>query len=328
MDSSGTDEVSLDRSKVKIIILSLFGVVFSFASGFFVQVFMVSGGGNNLLLSSLMALAFMAVFLLCVFFIKTGWMVVLAVLFQSLAFFIFFYDRFSLMVGVGIILGLLFFVSGIYAGRKEIENALEIKFWKVAKKVLPKVVAGIAVFAGVICASFIDVSDKDFFISRNAFNVVVSPITDNGVLEKIMPGFNLAGSTEEMIRSIATKELENNPQLSLLPDSIKEELLGNAIQQVKSQAMGMAGTQLNFQSKLSDTMYDFLAVKFYSLPDNILNSTPILVAVFIFLVIISFIWPIRLLAAFVSFLLYETLLALGFGTIILEGRSKENVILK
>ncbi len=326
--SATTDGVSLDRSMIKIIILALFGVVFSFASGFFLQVFMVSGGGNNLLLSSLMALGFMAVFLLCVFFIKTGWMVDLIVFIQSLAFFALFYDRFSMMVGAGAVLGFLFFISGIYAGRNEIENALEIKFWKIAKKVLPKAVAGIAIFAGVICASFIDINNKDFFISRSAFNAVVSPITDNGFLEKILPGFNLAGSTEEMIRSIAVREIENNPQLKLLPNSVKEELLGRAIQEVKSQTMGIAGTQLNFQGKLSDTMYDFLAVKFYSLPESILNSTPILVAVFIFLVIISFVWPIRLIAAGFSFLLYETFLALGFGAIIYEGRSKENVILK
>ncbi|MFH1346915.1 MAG: hypothetical protein ABIH10_01550 [Spirochaetota bacterium] len=320
--------ISLDRSMVKIIILSLFGAVFSFVSGFLLQVFMVDGGGNNLLLSSLAALGFMVIFLLCVFFIKTGWMVNLAIFIQSLAFFALFYDRLSTMVGVGAILGFLLFVSGIYAGRNEIENTLEIKFWKISKKVLPKAIAGIAIFAGVVCASFINMDDKEFFISREAFNAVVSPITDNGFLEKIMPGFDFSGSAEEMIRSIATREIENNPQLKLLPDSIKEELLGKAVQEVKNQTTGVAGTQLNFQSKLSNTIYDFLAVKFYLLPENILNSTPILVAVFIFLVIVGFIWPIRLIAAFISFLLYEILLALGFGVIIFEGRSKENVVLK
>lgn len=328
MDLSATDGVSLDRSRIKIIILSLFGVIFSFVSGFFIQVFMINGGGDNLFFSSLSAIIFMAIFLLCVFFVKTGWMVILAALIQGLAFFVFFYDRFSPMIGIGIILGFMFFVLGIYAGRKEIENALEIKFWKIAKKVLPKVIAGVAIFAGVICASFVDIGDKDFFISRNAFNIIVSPITDNGLLKKIMPDFNFSGSADEMMRSIATKEIENNPQLSFLPDFVKEELLGKAIQEVKNQAVGIAGTQLNFQNKLSDTMYDFLVVKFYSLPEKILDSTPILIAVFTFLIIISFVWPIRLLTAFLSFLFYEILLALGFGTIILEGRSKENVILK
>ncbi len=328
MDLPTTDGVSLDRSMIKIVILALFGVVFSFASGFFLQVFMVSGSGNNLLLSSLSGLGFMAVFLLCVFFIKTGWIVNLAVFVQSLAFFALFYDRLLIMVSVGAILGFLFFISGIYAGRNELENALEIKFWKISKKVLPKVIAGIAIFVGVICASFINMDSKEFFIPRDAFNAVVSPITDSGLLEKIIPGFNLTGSTEEMVRSIAVREIENNPQLKLLPDSIKEELLGKAVQEVKNQTASMAGTQLNFQSKLSDTIYDFLAIKFYSLPENILNSTPILVAIFIFLTIISFVWPIRLIAAFVSLLLYETLLALGFGAIIFEGRSKENVVLK
>lgn len=328
MELPTIDGVSLDRSMVKIIILAFFGVVFSFASGFFLQVFMVSGGGNNLLLSSLAALGFMAVFLLCVFFIKTGWIINLVILAQSLGFFALFYDRFSVMVSIGAVLGFLFFISGIYTGRSEIENALEIKFWKIAKKVSPKAIAGIAIFAGVVCASFIDVGGKDFFISRNAFNAIVSPVTDSGLLEKIVPGFNLTGSTEETIRSIAMREIENNPQLKLLPASIKEELLGKAVQEVKIQTTGMAGTQLNFQGKLSDTMYDFLAVKFYSLPESILNSTPVLVAVFIFLTIISLVWPIRLTVTFVSFLLYETLLALGFGAIILEGRSKENVILK
>ncbi len=328
MDLPTTNGVSLDRSMIKIVILALFGVVFSFASGFFLQVFMVSGGGNNLLLSSLTAIGFMAMFLLCVFFIKTGWMLDLAIFIQSLAFFALFYDRISIMVGIGAVLGFLIFISGIYAGRNELENALEIKFWKISKKVLPKVIAGIAIFVGVICASFINMDSKEFFIPRDAFNAVVSPITDSGLLEKIIPGFNLTGSTEEMVRSIAVREIENNPQLKLLPDSIKEELLGKAVQEVKNQTASMAGTQLNFQSKLSDTIYDFLAIKFYSLPENILNSTPILVAIFIFLTIISFVWPIRLIVAFVSLLLYETLLALGFGAIIFEGRSKENVILK
>ncbi|MFA5098752.1 MAG: hypothetical protein WC461_00845 [Candidatus Paceibacterota bacterium] len=328
MDLPTTDEVSLDRSIIKIIILALFGVVFSFFSGFFLQVFMVSGGGINLFLSILASFGFMAVFLLCVFFIKTGWLLDLAIFIQSLAFFFLFYDRLSIMVGVGAVLGFLFFISGIYAGRNELENSLEIKFWKISKKILPKVVAGVAVFAGVICASFINIESKEFFIPREAFNAVVAPITDNGLLEKIIPGFNLTGSTEEMIKSIAVKEIENNPQLKNLPDSIKEELIGQAVQQVKNQTAGAVGTELSFKSKLSDTMYDFLAVKFYSLPQNILNSTPILVAAFIFLAIISFAWPIRLLVAFIAFLIYEIFLALGFGTIIFEGRSKESVVLK
>lgn len=328
MDLPTTDGVSLDRSMTKIIILAFFGVAFSFASGFFLQVFMVNGGGNNLLFSSLAALGFMAVFLLCVFFIKTGWMVNLAVFIQSLAFFALFYDRLSPMVGIGAVLGFLFFISGIYAGRNELENSLEIKFWKISKKILPKAIAGIAIFAGVICASFIDVGSKEFFIPRGAFNAVVSPMTDSGLLEKIVPGLDFSGSTEETIRNIAMREIENNPQLKILPDSIKEELAGKTVQEVENQTAGLAGTQLNFQSKLSDTIYDFLAVKFYSLPESILNSTPVLVAIFIFLTIISLVWPIRLIVALISFLLYETLLALGFGVIIFEGRSKENVVLK
>ena len=323
-----TDGISLDRSMVKIIILTLFGVAFSFVSGFFLQVFMVSGGGNNLLFSFLTALGFLTVFLLCILFIKTGWMLMLAALIQSLAFFALFYDRLSIMIGVGAALGLALLISGIYAGRDEIENALEIKFWKISKKVLPKAVAGMAIFAGVVCGSFVDVNNKEFFISRSAFNAVIAPITDNGFLEKIIPGFDLSGSTEETIRSMALREIENNSQLKSLPASIKEELVGKAVQEVKKQTSGLTGSNLNFQTKLSDTMYDFLAVKFYSLPENILNSTPIFVAIFIFLTIISFIWPIRMIVAFVSFILYEVFLALGFGAIIFEGRSKENVILK
>jgi len=194
-----TDGVSLDRSMVKIVILALFGAAFSFASGFFLQVFMIGGGGNNLWFSFLSGLGFMAVLLLCVFFIKTGWMANSAVFAQSLAFFALFYDRISTMVEIGAILGFLFFISGIYAGRSELENTLEIKFWKIGKKVLPKAIAGIAIFAGVICASFINMDSKEFFIQRDAFDAVVSPITDNGLLEKIVPGFDFSGSTEETI---------------------------------------------------------------------------------------------------------------------------------
>jgi len=321
------NDVSLDRSIWKILVLGILGTALAFASGFFLQNFALNGG-SGFLYSSLAMMGFLTVFTLCVFFIKAAWISALIVFVESVSFFALFYNRISIMVLVGAGLGFLFLISGLFAGRNELENSLEIKFWTICKKVMPKAIAGMAMFAGVIYGSFIDVNSKEFFISRQAFDAVVSPITDSSLIQGLIPGIDLSGSAEQTLRAMAANEIQNNPQLKNLPDAIKQQLQDKAVQEFQKQVSNSAGSPLNFQGKLSDTLYDFLVVKFYALPENIISSTPALVAIFIFLVIISLVWPIRLVSAAITFLVYEVLLALGFGAIIFEGRSKENVVLK
>ncbi|PIY58818.1 hypothetical protein COY97_02210 [Candidatus Wolfebacteria bacterium CG_4_10_14_0_8_um_filter_39_64] len=68
--------------------------------------------------------------------------------------------------------------------------------------------------------------------------------------------------------------------------------------------------------------------KFTKLPENVRLFAPVAIAALIFLTIVSLSLPIRLITTVLAFLIYEICLALGFSTIMLEGKSREIIILK
>jgi hypothetical protein len=68
--------------------------------------------------------------------------------------------------------------------------------------------------------------------------------------------------------------------------------------------------------------------KFGTLPKSVIPIAPIIVAALIFLIIVGFSLPIRLIVTFLAFLLYEIFLALGFSAKMMEGRDREIIVLK
>jgi hypothetical protein len=328
--NKNTNEAEADKAIAKIVILAIIGIVFSFLFGYFLKLFILEGQSDFLLFSFLAGLGFLVFFLLNVFFIKNLWLVNLIIFLGALAFSASFYDQLSKIFGIGVLISFLILLLANYVGRQELENMLKIKFWRVSKKTVPKAIVALAVFVGIVYVGVanLDIERKEFFISQETFEKIISPITKLGIIQGFVPGFDLSLPTEKLIKNLAASQIEQNSELKLLPETVKNQLIERSVKELENKISEFTATPLDSKAKASDALYEMMVKRFGDLPANAKSIAPKIVAALIFLTIVGLSLPIRLIVSVLVFLIYEICLALGFSTIMMEGRSREIIILK
>ncbi|MEK9168372.1 MAG: hypothetical protein AAB698_01045 [Patescibacteria group bacterium] len=317
-----------DRSISKIIVLAVLGIISSFIFGYFLKLFILESRPVFLLVSFLSLLFFSAVFLLGVFFIKSRTRISQIIFLESLAFSAMFYDKLSITLAVGVLAGFLILLWANYSGRLELENTVKIKFWRIGKKVLPKAIAASALFVGIAYVGAVGAGGKEFFISQSAFEKIISPVINMKIVQNFLPGFNLSLPVGELAKNLAVNQIEQNSQLKLLPANVKNQLINQSAEELEDKFSDFIGAPVNPKTGTLETLYRAIVKKFSELPENIKAVIPAGVAVLIFLTIISLALPIRWLVTLLAYFIYEICLALGFSDIMLEGKSREIIILK
>lgn len=320
--------IEVDRSIPKIIALAALGIIFSFSFGYFLKLFILESRLDFLLFSFSSFLFFLATFLLGAFFIKSGSRASQIIFLESLAFLAAFYDRLSTNIAIGALAGFLILLWANYSGRLELENMMKIRFWRVGKKVLPKAIAALALFISVVYVGVGGIGGKEFLISQSVFEKIISPVIDMKIVQNFLPGFNLSLPVGKLIKNLAGNQIEQNPQMKLLPSALKKQLVDQAAKELEDKFSDFIGAPVDPKIKTSEALYQATVKKFLELPENIKTFIPVGVGALIFLSIISLTLPIRWLVSVLAYLVYEICLALGFGVIMLEGRSREIIILK
>ncbi len=325
-----SNEIETDKSISKISILAVIGIIFSFLFGYFLKLFILEAEPNFLLFSFLAGIGFLAFFLLLVFFIKTRWLNTVIIFLQVLAFSAPFYDSISKIFGLGVLISFLILLAANHIGRRELENMLNIKFWMIAKKTLPKAIVGLAVFIGIVYvgAAEVKLQKKEVFISQTAFEKILWPISKTGIIQRFIPGFDFSLKVEELIKNLTQSQIEGNQALKILPQAARNELINQTAKEFEKEISGFIGSPVNPKAKVSEAIYEIAVNKIGKLPDSARSVAPMIAAGLIFLIIISLSFFIRLISAFLAFLVYEMFLAFGFGTIMMEGKSREIIMLK
>lgn len=321
-----------DRSIFKIIVLAVLGIISSFIFGYFLKLFIFESRLDFLLVSFSSLLVFLAIFLLGAFFIKSRTRISQIIFLESLAFSAMFYDKLSITFAGGVLASFLILLWANYSGRLELENTMKIKFWRIGKKVLPKAIVALALFIGIAYISSIGsvgaADGKEFFISQSVFEKIISPVINMKIVQSFLPGFNLSLPVGELAKNLAVNQIEQNSQLKLLPAAAKNQLINQAAKELEDKFSDIIGAPVNPKIGTLETLYRAMVKKFSELPENIRVVVPAGVAVLIFLTIVSLTLPIRWLATILAYFIYEICLALGFSDIMLEGRSREIIILK
>ncbi|MDP3015252.1 MAG: hypothetical protein Q8N28_02475 [bacterium] len=320
--------IEVDRSIPKIIVLAALGIIFSFFFGYFLKLFILESRLDFLLFSFLVFLSFLTVFLIGVFFIKSGFRASQIIFLESLAFLAAFYNHLSVNIAIGALASFLILLWANYSGRLELENMMKIRFWRVGKKVLPKAIAALALFIGIAYVSVGGMDEKEFFISQSTFEKMISPVVNMKIVQNFLPGFNLFLPVGELAKNLAVNQIEQNSQLKLLPANVKNQLINQSAKELEDKFSDFIGAPVNPKIGTLETLYRAMVKKFSELPENIRVVVPVGVAVLIFLSIISLALPIRWLATILAYFIYEICLALGLSVIMLEGRSREIIILK
>jgi hypothetical protein len=321
-------QVDEDKSIAKISTLAGIAVVFSLLFGFFLKSAVLNGSHNASILSFSFASLFLAFYFLNAIFIKSTWRSNLIIAFECAAFLVIFYDMISINLLLGALVSFLILVWGNYSGRDEMGNALKIKFWHLAKRVLPKAIFALALFTGVAYAGAAIGEKNDSFVSQSTFDRIARPVLENGLVRKFFPGFDASLPAGQLFENMARSQVEKSGQLSLLPESAKNLLVSQAAEQTEQKLSEFFGVTLDSNLDILSAIYRGIAEKSASLSDNQKMIFPITVAIFLFLIIVGLAFPIRLLISLIAFLFYEIFLALGFSELALEGRSREIILLK
>ncbi|MEE8131638.1 MAG: hypothetical protein V3T98_01180 [Candidatus Paceibacterota bacterium] len=331
LDKVSHDEAEVDRSMIKIGALAAVGIISFFLFGFFLKLFIVEKAANSFIFLIAAAVGFLIVFLLQIFFIKTLWRANFIIFLETLGLAAGFYDKISSTLLITVLVVFLILLWANYSGRREFHNMLKLRFFRISKIVFPKVIMGLALFASVIYYNLSGLGEfaaagesKEIFISQSSFEKIIAPAS--GIIQKlnIMPEFDFSSS----IREIAERQIKENPQIQMLPASIKEQAINKAADEIEKQISDLIGVPVKTESSISQTLYQAMVDKFNKMSQNVKNAILIGIAAVIFLTIEGIAWPIRWIVAVLAWLVYEILLAAGFATVVLEGKSREMVILK
>ncbi|MBI5079124.1 hypothetical protein HZB06_00390 [Candidatus Wolfebacteria bacterium] len=317
------NEVEIDRSDSKIAVLAVLGVISFFLFGYFLKSYFW-GGDLNFFWFSLGSLSvYLIIFLFQSLLIKSVKKTNLIIFFESAALLAGFYDRFNRQILAAAFIVFLFLLWGNYNGVRQLRDSVKVKFWRVSKATMPKAIAAAALFGSVV---YMNVGAGDFFLSRAAFEEILNPSVL--IVQKFVPNFNFSFSVNELAANLAEKQISETPQARLLPKSVKAQLAAQSAKELENQFSSFLGASIDPKLKISEVIYETLKNKFLNLPENIKNLVLLAAGLIIFLTIESFAMPFRLIISFIGFIIYEILLAVGFATIVLEGKNREIIILK
>ncbi|MEK7658015.1 MAG: hypothetical protein AAB366_02385 [Patescibacteria group bacterium] len=315
--------VEIDRSNSKIAVLAVLGVISFFLFGYFLKLYFLGGDLNFFWLSLGSLSVYLIVFLFQLLFIKSLKRINLIIFFESAALLAGFYDQFNRTILMGAFIIFLFLLWSNYNGIRQLRDTIKVNFWRLSKAILPKAIAAAALFGSIV---YMSVNGGDFFLSQTAFDEILKPSVL--IVQKFVPDFSFSLSLNELAVNLAEKQISEAPQAQFLPKSVKTQLVAQSAKELENKFSNILGAPIDPKLKISETIYETLKNKFLSLPENIKYLVLLAAGMIIFLTVESFALPFRLIISFIGFIIYEILLAVGFATIVLEGKNKEIIILK
>lgn len=240
---------------------------------------------------------------------------------EAVALFGFFYDYNIrlLAVGAGTALGFIFW--GEFLGHSELENGLEIKFFKVVKPVLGKTITAVALMFVVIYMP--RWSRGETLISKSNFEGVFDWTA--GLANNFYPEVDFSSSFGKLSESLARLELQGNAAFKNLPTTNKELAVKKAAEQVMSNLGKNLGLTVSQEESVSGVFYKFV-VKFLNEWRNRLSDWFIIGWAFgVFLIIRGLGTIFYWIVAILSLICYQILLSTGFMHIMGETRTHEVV---
>ena len=312
------------KGLIKIGILAAIGILSAVGFSWFLRIFLLGGDWMQLLWALLCALAFLVIFILQTFFIRSNIHFGLVFLLQSFALIGFFFNA-TLPITIMFVVIYAMLYSTSYTGRKILDNTLKVDFWNISKLVAPKGIIVVTLLVSVFVPLHLQTSGDGIPLSAAAFDAILR--SGNVFMQRFYPGIDTTKSLEQFARTATEQQLNVIPGANALPANAKEQLVRKGMQDVYKQVFSATGVQVNPKDPLSKSAYAVLQKKFNGLQDATKTWIFVLAGSLIFISIASIIWPIRILVSLIAYVVYESMIALGFIRLTIEERPKEILLL-
>jgi len=248
---------------------------------------------------------------------RLGWL-----LLDTIALLIFFYRGDLRFVGAAAAFIVILFLWGDLTGKSALANGLEVRFFHVAIPFLKKFTT--AMLLALIALYLSQSSQGNLFVSQGSFDSFftwASAFTAN-----IYPGLTLNASFGQLAESIARIELQTNAGFNALSPADQDALVAETADRITASFSNAMGAPVSPNEPTGNAIYDYIIAKMQSLKDQFKNWFVIVWALIVFFVIRAFGLIFYWLAALLSFIFYQILLASGFVHILGESRTHEVIV--
>ena len=293
----------------------------SLASTGFVKIHMLVWGSVSLVF-------FMVFTVLDVIFINRKWAVTVVMALAGISLGAGLINGFNQNSLIVLIVATIIIISSGLSAKTFFDNSLKIQFFRISNTALKGTILAVAVIAGFVFFNIFSsnpVGTENPIFPQSFFEGSVNTISK--FLGPVMGGIDFSKSLREIATQTLNDQLAQTPGSSNISQSQKDQLVLSVIDQYKQRLSGILGPDINPDDKLSSVFYKALIGKMNNLPEPTRTIVIIVGAVTMLLTVTAVSPIIRPIIIAIAFLFYELLLAIKFGIIINETRSKETVVL-
>ena len=318
--------LSKEENIIKILILAILSIGFSALAFYLLSQYLLNLESNILIKSLIFFAGLLAMLILDTFFIKSLRKLGLIVLFIAVLATALFYQHFSNILLIG---GIIFFVLTFWAvkeGADNLNNSLEIRFFKVAATFLPKLVTGLLIFLSIIFY-VVYFGPNPVEIKAEKRNQLIGKALDfsQPIFKKWVPTFSSSMTFGDFLKTLTEQKIKASIS-EPLPAKVLKSATEKVSQELKLSLKKTTGPVSDSQP-LTEVVY--LAARHYlnNLPPSLqMFIGPVIIFfVFLFLKGLAFLfyWPIE----FFAFLVFKLATVSGFATSTVESKSQEVIFL-
>ncbi|OHB22462.1 MAG: hypothetical protein A2939_02785 [Parcubacteria group bacterium RIFCSPLOWO2_01_FULL_48_18] len=330
--ASVLDEAEVDRSVWKAALLAVLTCAFAFGFSlgvrdYFLETKILSFSPTHyMIFIAGSAVGFSVIFFLQSLFLKSfgrlSWMVFL----NAVALSVPFYDRFSQSLLLAAVVVYLLLLLAARAGWSELRLLLKVRFFRLCRRVFPKVITVMALFISLVFYIGLQEGKTAAFNKDVFYAYMLNPL--EGLLRSIIPDFDFEQTGDEIIADIVTQRLEDSAEAKSLTASVKKQVIEKSVSQTRDQIESFLNIDIDFKKTAGDGLYELFTeqiVKTSGLGGWIVGGSIVLLA-FLVLKALGIVFGYTLV--FVSFIVFELLIAVDFARIVLESRTREIIIMK
>lgn len=229
-----------------------------------------------------------------------------------------FYDDWRVVLVAGAVT-LVVLMWGYFTSRAELQNEMEIRFFKVTRGVLGHVTTAVLLFMILVYAP--QAEGSGIFVPRESFRTLFSWTAN--FFENLYPGVTFNDSFANFSGEFAKAELRDNPTFLSLSQPEQNAAIEQAVSQLSGSVEKTTGVAPAPTESVSDVAYNFIVATLTHWKNQFQGQFTIIWVIVLFLIFRTigfvFIW----IAQFVSLIIYELLLALGFMRIDKVTQTKE-----
>jgi len=314
----------------KASLLSACAIISAFFAGYFLKAFFIGAfemGKSGLWFGIAATIFFALISILVMFVNRKKWLAIVGVI-SAVVIIAPFVGEISVPLAfVGVII-ILIFAFALVDGRKELDNHLTIHFFRMARSTLSRIVIGIALLVGVLffnTFSFAPLTGDNPILPQGVFEKSIAAFSSK--LKPILGDVDFSKSLHQISSEAINGAFEESGLSSDTAATFTSTSQKQLVDEYERRITSVIGEPIDPEKPLSTAIYEVLLNKFNKTQGA--TKTTVLVGLsFVLFLSIAAVGPIiRFIAALVGFIIFEILLAIGFGEKIYDTVSKETVVL-